>query len=104
MTLPFLHDADRFAELGTGVGGSEAWGRTWFGSFPMSPAANGAPHLRHLDPRARTLEVFKRQDQNCPPAHAFIDREDVSSPPADAIPFRPGQHWPFDQPTSEPKS
>ena len=61
----------------------------------------GVPHLWHVDPRARTLEVFHRQDQNWLLTHTFVDAEDVCAPPFDAITFSLGLLWPFDPPAPE---
>lgn len=62
------------------------------------------PHLWHLDPRAKTLEVFALQDQSWLLTHTFVDREEVRAPPFDAIAFSLGLLWPFDLPDSETPS
>jgi Uma2 family endonuclease len=64
----------------------------------------GVPHLWHVDPRARTLEVFRLQDQNWLLTHTFVDTEDVCAPPFDAITFSLGLLWPFDPPSTETPS
>ncbi len=61
-------------------------------------ALYGVDHLWHLDPRARVLEVFRRQGINWLLTHTFVDTEDVSAPPFDAITFSLGLLWPFDPP------
>jgi Uma2 family endonuclease len=70
-------------------------------------ALYGVQHLWHLDPRAKTLEIFRLQDKNWLLTHTFVDREEVSAPPFDAITFSLGLLWPFDPPTepsaSEPQ-
>lgn len=65
-------------------------------------ALYGVPHLWHLDPRAKTLEVFQLHDTNWLLTHTFVDTEDVRAPPFDAITFSLGLLWPFDPPSSEP--
>lgn len=65
-------------------------------------------HLWHLDPRARTLEVFALQDQNWLLTHTFVFRDEVRAPPFEAISFSLGLLWPFDPPdtptpTDEPR-
>lgn len=57
-------------------------------------------HLWHVDPRAKMLEVFRRQDMDWLLTHTFVDDEDVAAPPFDAISFSLGLLWPFDPPTS----
>lgn len=59
----------------------------------------GVAHLWHLDPRAKTLEVFALADKNWLLTHTFVDTEDVSAPPFDAISFSLGLLWPLDPPT-----
>ena len=58
----------------------------------------GVNHLWHLDPRAKTLEVFALSDTNWLLTHTFVDAEDVSAPPFDAITFSLGLLWPLDPP------
>jgi Uma2 family endonuclease len=62
------------------------------------------PHLWHVDPRAKTLEVFRLQGRDWLLTHTFVDREDVSAPPFDAITFSLGLLWPFDPPATETPS
>jgi Uma2 family endonuclease len=52
-------------------------------------ATYGVPHLWHLDPPARTLEVFLLQEQSWLLTHTFVDQDEVSAPPFDAITFSP---------------
>lgn len=59
----------------------------------------GVQHLWHLDPRARTLEMFRLQEVNWLLTHTFVDTEDVCAPPFDAITFSLGLLWPFDPPS-----
>jgi Uma2 family endonuclease len=61
-------------------------------------ATYGVPSLWHLDPRARTLEVFRLQEEHWLLTHTFVDTEDVCAPPFDAITFSLGLLWPFDPP------
>lgn len=61
-------------------------------------AAFEVPHLWHLDPRSRVLEVFQRQGTSWLLTHTFTGSEDVSAPPFDAISFSLGLLWPFDPP------
>lgn len=62
-------------------------------------ATYGVGHLWFVDPRARTLEVFERQDRNWLLTHTFVDREGVSAPPFGEHTFSLGLLWPFDPPT-----
>ncbi|MEZ5849488.1 MAG: hypothetical protein R3D68_02395 [Hyphomicrobiaceae bacterium] len=62
------------------------------------------PHLWHLDPRAKTLEVFQRPDKNWLLTHTSVDVEDVCAAPFDAITFSLGLLWPFDASSVEPTS
>lgn len=64
-------------------------------------ALYGVEYLWFLDPRARTLEVFMRQDKNWLLTHTFVEQEDVSAPPFNELTFSLGQLWPFD-PACEP--
>jgi Uma2 family endonuclease len=61
-------------------------------------ALYGVRHLWHLDPRARTLEVFALQDKNWLLTDTFVDQDDVSAPPFSEITFSLGLPWPFDPP------
>ena len=71
-------------------------------------ALYGVLHLWHLDPRARTLEVFHLQEQNWLLTHTFVDTENICAPPFEAITFSLGLLWPFDPPSEasapEPQS
>lgn len=61
----------------------------------------GLPHLWFVDPGARLLEVFRRQDRDWLLTHTFaIDDDEVCVPPFDAISFRLGLLWPFATPVS----
>ena len=62
-------------------------------------ATQGVDHLWFVDPRARNLEVFLRQDHNWLLTHIFFDDETVNAPPFMALTFQLGLLWPFDQPT-----
>lgn len=64
-------------------------------------ATYGVDHLWHLDPRAHSLETFKRADKSWTLGGTFFDSEDVCAPPFDAITFSLGLLWPFDDPTPE---
>ena len=61
-------------------------------------ALYGVQHLWHLDPRARTLEVFVLQDMNWLLTHTFVEREDVSTLPFSELTFSLDLLWPFDPP------
>jgi hypothetical protein len=43
--------------------------------------------------------VFKRQDDEWVPRHAFFENDDVNASPLDALTFKLGLLWPFDAPT-----
>lgn len=58
----------------------------------------GVAHLWHVNPTARTLEAFRLHDGNWLLTHTFVDTEDVTAPPFDAITFSLGLLWPFDPP------
>lgn len=63
-------------------------------------ATYGVDYLWYLNPRSRVLEIFRREDTSWLLTHTFVEREDVSAPPFDAITFSLGLLWPFDpQPT-----
>jgi Uma2 family endonuclease len=55
-------------------------------------------HLWFLDPRAKSLEVFVRQDKDWLLTHTFFESEPVNAPPFDALTFSLGLLWPFDPP------
>lgn len=63
-------------------------------------ALYGVDHIWFVDPRVKSLEVFKRQDQDWLLKHAFFENDDVSAPPFDAISFKLDLLWPFDPPSS----
>ncbi len=56
-------------------------------------------HIWFVDPRVKSLEVFKRQDNDWVLKHAFFENDNVNAPPFDALTFKLGLLWPFD---SEP--
>ena len=56
-------------------------------------------HLWLLDPRARSLEVFRRQEQDWLLTHTFFETEAVRAPPFAEIEFSLGLLWPFDPPS-----
>ena len=60
----------------------------------------GVEHLWHVDPRAKTLEVFRLQYQDWRLTRTFVDTEDVNAPPFDALTFSLGLLWPFDPPST----
>lgn len=62
-------------------------------------ALYGVMHLWFVDPRARTLEVFERQDANWLLTHTFFDADEVCAPPFVELKFSLGLLWPFDPPT-----
>jgi Uma2 family endonuclease len=59
-------------------------------------AEYGVEHLWHVDPRAKSLEVFTRQNENWLLIHTFFDEENVTAPPFTALTFSLGLLWPFD--------
>jgi Putative restriction endonuclease len=61
-------------------------------------ATYSVPYLWHLDPRAKFLEVFRRQEASWLLTHTFAGDEPVSAPPFDTITFPLGQLWPLDPP------
>lgn len=63
-------------------------------------ALYGVPHLWHLDPRSRTLEVFALQGKNWLLTHTFVDEDEVCAPPFEALTFKLGLLWPFAPPPS----
>ena len=63
-------------------------------------ATYGVGYLWYVDPISKSLEVFQRQNESWLLTHTFIDHEDVSAPPFDAISFPLGQLWPFDPPAT----
>lgn len=70
-------------------------------------ATYGVPHLWHVDPRARMLEVFFLQEKNWLLTHTFVDQDEVCAPPFEALTFKLGLLWPFDPPavpTVDPQS
>jgi hypothetical protein len=56
----------------------------------------GVDHLWHVDPRVKSLEVFRRQGNDWLLTHTFFDNDDVCAPPFEAITFPLGLLWPFD--------
>jgi Uma2 family endonuclease len=59
-------------------------------------AIYGVQHLWFIDPRAKSLEVFSRQDKDWLWTHTFFDNDPVNAPPFDALTFNLGLLWPFD--------
>jgi Uma2 family endonuclease len=62
------------------------------------------PHLWHLDPRSRVLEVFQCEGSSWLATNTFTGSEEISAPPFDAITFSLGLLWPFDPPDDQSKS
>lgn len=56
-------------------------------------------YIWFVDPRVKSLEVFKRQDKDWVLKHAFYENDDICAPPFDAITFKLGLLWPFDPAT-----
>lgn len=54
------------------------------------------PHLWHLDPLAKLLEVFELKDKHWVLFEVFQDQERVIAPPFDAVPFSLSDIWPLD--------
>jgi Uma2 family endonuclease len=61
-------------------------------------ATYSIPYLWYLDPRAKVLEVFQRQEASWLLTHTFTGDEPVSAPPFDAITFPLSQLWLLDPP------
>jgi hypothetical protein len=59
-------------------------------------AAYGVEHLRFIEPRERSLEVFRRQERDWLLSHTFFDEEPVRAPPFAEIELSLGLLWPFD--------
>lgn len=59
-------------------------------------ATHGVGHLWYIEPRIKSLEVFARQDQSWLLTHTFFDDDDVCAPPFNALKFKLGLLWPFD--------
>ena len=55
--------------------------------------SNGVGHLWHLDPEARTLEVFERRDGAWVLVAAVTDADEVRCPPFEAIGFPLSALW-----------
>jgi hypothetical protein len=62
-------------------------------------ATYGVEHLWFIEPRARSLEVFRRQERDWLLTHTFFDEEPVRAPPFAEIEFSLGLLWPFDPPS-----
>ena len=60
-------------------------------------ATYGVNYLWLVDPRVRSLEVFKRQDNDWLLTHTFFDSDTASAPPFEVITFSLGLLWPFDE-------
>ncbi len=54
------------------------------------------PHLWHLDPAAKLLEVFELKDRHWVLFEVFQDEDEVKAPPFDAVPFPIAALWPLD--------
>jgi Uma2 family endonuclease len=54
-------------------------------------------HMWHLEPVAKFLEVFERQNENWLRTHTFAAEEEVFAPPFEEARFRLGDLWPLDQ-------
>jgi hypothetical protein len=62
-------------------------------------ATFGIPHLWHLDPVGKILEIFELKDKHWMLFETFEDQDQVKAPPFDAVPFSLADIWPFDTPT-----
>jgi Uma2 family endonuclease len=56
----------------------------------------GVDHVWYVDPRAKSLEVFRRQGTDWVWVHTYFNDDMVSAPPFDAISFPLSLLWPFD--------
>ena len=59
-------------------------------------ATYGVHFVWHLDPNARTLEVFELQDGHWILLDVFQDADTVKARPFDAVPFSLADLWPLD--------
>jgi Uma2 family endonuclease len=57
-------------------------------------------HVWHVNPIAKLLEVYERQNKVWLQTHVFKDQETVSAPPFESLTFNLGLLWPFDQPST----
>lgn len=57
-------------------------------------------HVWHVNPIAKLLEVYERQNKAWLQTHVFKDQETVSAPPFESLTFNLGLLWPFDQPST----
>jgi len=63
-------------------------------------ATFGVPHLWHLNPTAKMLEVFELKESHWLLFEVFQDQDQVAAPPFAAVPFSLGDIWPLDPPTA----
>jgi hypothetical protein len=76
--------------------------RTWDKRDKMRIYATyQVPHLWHLDPVTRFLEVFRRQDQNWLLIETYAADDLVSAPPFESLSFKLNDLWPFEAPQTE---
>jgi len=54
-------------------------------------------HLWYVDPRARSLEMFARQDKGWLLTGSYFDEEEVRGAPFAGLAFALGLLWPFDE-------
>ena len=59
-------------------------------------AQYGVGHLWYVEPRARSVEVFARQDKNWLLTDSFFETENVQTAPFADLAFSLGLLWPFD--------
>ena len=66
-------------------------------------ALYGVSHLWHLDPRAKTLEVFRLQTGNWLLTDTFVDQESVCAPPFTDVIFSLSTLWSSNDPATPTK-
>lgn len=66
--------------------------RTIYATYAVS-------HLWQVDPRAKSLEVFRRHDKGWLLVGTYFDDDDVNAEPFTDLTFPLSRLWPLDQPT-----
>lgn len=61
-------------------------------------AMHDVNHLWHVDPRVKSLEVFRRQERDWLLTDTFFDNDEVKAAPFTELEFALGLLWPFDEP------
>ncbi|MFO1173072.1 MAG: Uma2 family endonuclease [Hyphomicrobiaceae bacterium] len=63
-------------------------------------ATYGVNHLWQVDPRLKSLEVFRRQDNGWLLTGTFFENDDVNAEPFTELTFPLGRLWPLDPPST----